>query len=199
MSGALLAPWGRWFATLLPASLLLTGFALLSLVIAVRMLYQSVRRPELARVVRAGDSLAEPPEPLLCKLSETGRFDWRPRCMAGLTGGGMMTGLLSGLFGVGGGFLIVPFLNQLNGVSMRHAVATSLIIIAAISSSGFFAHIAVHTINWGQLGLLAVGGIVGMIAGSMVVRYLAGAHLQRVFAIAIIVMAVLVLWRSLQI
>lgn len=198
-SGAVLAPPGRWLAGLVPTSILLAGFAALSLVIAARMLYQSVRSPELARVVRAGDNLHEPPEPLLCRLSETGRFDWRLRCMAGLTGGGALTGLLSGFFGVGGGFLIVPFLNQLNGVTMRQAVATSLVIIAGISGSGFFSHLASHAVNWQQLGLLALGGVAGMIVGSIVASRLAGAYLQRVFACTIVAMAGLVLWRAILI
>lgn len=196
-SGALFAPPGRWLAGLVSPTVLLASFAGLSLLIAARMLQQSISRPELARVVRAGDSLTEPPEPLLCRLSDSGRFDWRLRCMAGLAGGGVLTGLLSGFFGVGGGFLIVPFLNQLNAVSMRQAVATSLVIIAAISSSGFVTHMAVHPVDWATLLQLAIGGVAGMALGSLLAKRLAGAHLQRVFAVTIIAMALLVLWRSL--
>jgi uncharacterized membrane protein YfcA len=194
ISGGLFAPPGRLLASYLPPVWLLGSFTLLSLVIATRMFMQSIQHPEQARVVRAeaGDGAAEP---LLCKLSETGRFDWRVRCMAGLVGGGVITGLLSGLFGVGGGFLIVPFLNQLNGVSMRHAVATSLVIIAAIASSGFVAHISIHAVNWAQLLQLAAGGIAGMVLGSILARWLVGARLQQVFAVVIIVMATLVWFR----
>jgi uncharacterized membrane protein YfcA len=154
ISGAIFAPPGRLLASHLPSEWLLGSFSVLSLVIAVRMFLQSIQHPELAKVVRA-DSGDSTQEPLLCRLSDTGRFDWRVRCMAGLSVGGVLTGLLSGLFGVGGGFLIVPFLNQLNGVSMRHAVATSLVIIAAIASSGFVAHISTHVVDWSQLAQLA--------------------------------------------
>lgn len=196
-TGALLAPPGRWLAGQLPPAILLGGFAMLSLAVAARMLQQSITAPEQASVVRAGDSLAVSPEALLCRFSDTGHFDWRLRCMAGLAGGGMLTGLLSGLFGVGGGFLIVPFLNQLNAVSMRQAVATSLVIIAAIAGSGFAAHVAVHPVNWTTLALLAAGGIAGMLLGSVLARRLAGPVLQRTFAVAIVVMAVLVLTRPL--
>jgi uncharacterized protein len=194
ISGAIFAPPGRLLASQLSPEWLLGSFSVLSVVIAGRMFLQSVQHPELAKVVRA-DSGDSTPEPLLCRLSETGRFDWRVRCMAGLTGGGVITGLLSGLFGVGGGFLIVPFLNQLNGVSMRNAVATSLVIIAAISSSGFVAHISTHTVDWSQLLQLAAGGIAGMILGSVLARWLAGARLQQLFAIVIVVMAALVWFR----
>jgi uncharacterized membrane protein YfcA len=194
ISGAIFAPPGRLLASHLPSEWLLGSFSVLSLVIAARMFLQSIQHPELAKVVRA-DSGDSTQEPLLCRLSDTGRFDWRVRCMAGLSVGGVLTGLLSGLFGVGGGFLIVPFLNQLNGVSMRHAVATSLVIIAAIASSGFVAHISTHAVDWSQLAQLAIGGIAGMVLGSVLARWLAGARLQQVFAIVIGVMAVLVWFR----
>ena len=115
--------------------------------------------------------------------------------MAGLTSGGVLTGLLSGLFGVGGGFMIVPFLNQLNSVSMRSAVATSLVIIAAISASGFAAHIAMHSTDWRQLLYLSIGGVGGMLLGSLLARWLAGVYLQRLFAISILAMAALILVR----
>lgn len=196
-SGALLAPPGRWLASQLPPALLLAGFGLLALAIAARMLLQSLRHPEEALVVRAGEGSAVAGGPLLCRLSEHGRFDWRPRCMAGLISGGVLTGLLSGLFGVGGGFLIVPFLNQLNAVSMRQAVATSLVIIAAISTSGFVAHVAVEPVDWPALGLLAAGGVGGMALGSLLARRLAGPVLQRFFALTIAAMALLVIGRAL--
>ena len=85
--------------------------------------------------------------------------------------------------------MIVPFLNQLNSVSMRQAVATSLVIIAAISSSGFVAHIVTQAIDWQQLALLSIGGVGGMVLGSVLARWIAGVHLQRIFALTIVVMA----------
>jgi uncharacterized membrane protein YfcA len=196
LSGAVLAPFGRWLATWVEPNLLLVSFAILSLLIAARMLVQSVRQPDLARIVRAASPVNTPPEPLLCRLSETGQFDWRLRCMAGLSIGGVLTGLLSGFFGVGGGFLIVPFLNQLNAVAMRQAVATSLVVIAAISFSGFMAHVATQPVNWLLLLQLAVGGVMGMVLGGLLAKKMAGAHLQQIFASVIVLMALLVLWRS---
>lgn len=192
-SGILLAPVGRWLASMSSASFLISSFALLSLIIAARMLWQSIKHPEQSAVVRAGFDTDSNKEPLLCRFSETMRFDWRLRCTLGLLVGGTMTGLLSGFFGVGGGFLIVPFLNQLNGVSMRHAVSTSLVIIAGISLSGFLSHLVTQQIDWYQLILLAAGGLGGMLLGSLVASKIAGAHLQRIFAITIIAMAVLML------
>jgi len=195
ISGALLAPVGRLLAHQVSDTVLLTGFAALSSAIAARMLWQSIYHPEQANVVRASVDYS-PSDPLLCQLSDSGKFDWRPRCITGLTVGGIMTGLLSGFFGVGGGFLIVPFLTQLNGVSMRNAVATSLVIIAIISTSGLMAHVSAESIDLQQLGLLGLGGIIGMALGSLFSRRLAGATLQRIFSITIVVMAIIVLIRG---
>jgi uncharacterized membrane protein YfcA len=192
VSGAILAPVGRLMATQMSPQLLTAGFAALALLIAARMLWQSIHDPQNSRVIRAGGGDATT-EALLCRFSDTQTFDWRLRCMAGLTTGGVLTGFLSGLFGVGGGFMIVPFLNQLNSVSMRNAVATSLVIIAVISASGFSAHIATHAIDWQQLLYLSIGGVGGMLLGSLLARWLAGVYLQRVFAIAILAMAALMI------
>lgn len=194
ISGVVVAPVGRILSVQVSPSFLIASFSLLSLAIAARMLWQSIRQPEQSVVVRAG-GVTESPEPLLCRLSETQKFDWRFRCMAGLTVGGVLAGLLSGFFGVGGGFMIVPFLNQLNSVSMRNAVATSLVIIAAISSSGFIAHILTQAVEWEQLILLSIGGIGGMILGSVLARWIVGVYLQRIFALTIVVMAALMIFK----
>lgn len=190
LCGVVVAPIGRILTAQVSPTFLLVSFSMLSVAIAARMLWQSIRQPEQSVVVRVAHGTHEA-EPLLCRFSETQKFDWRVRCVAGLTVGGVLAGLLSGFFGVGGGFLIVPFLNQLNSVSMRNAVATSLVIIAAISSSGFVAHILTQTIEWQQLTMLSLGSIGGMLLGSVVARWIAGVHLQRIFAITIVVMATL--------
>jgi uncharacterized membrane protein YfcA len=193
-SGMLLAPAGRWLAAFADPFSLKLAFALLSLAIAGRMLWQSWRQPELAALVRANLTTAaapEAPSALPCRFSETQRFEWRPRCIAGLVAGGVLTGLLSGLFGVGGGFLIIPFLRQLNGTSMRQAVATSLLIVAAISTSGFALDLLTGALNTQLLPSLAAGSIGGMIIGTLLAQRVAGSVLERIFAMAIVAMAVL--------
>lgn len=188
LSGIVAAPVGRVVSAHVSPGFLTTSFSLLTLLIAARMVWQSIREPEQSRVVRAGGGM-QAADSLLCRFSETQRFDWRFRCMAGLTVGGVLTGLLSGFFGVGGGFLIVPFLTQLNSISIRNAVATSLVIIAAISSSGFIAHILTQDVEWTQLPVLCLGGIAGMLVGGVLARWIAGVYLQRIFAATIIAMA----------
>ena len=88
-----------------------------------------------------------------------------------LLGLGGLVGILSGMFGVGGGFLIVPALVLLGGLAMQQAVATSLVIIALKSIAGFAKYLEVIeasnlSIDWGVIGFFAVAGILGSLVGS---------------------------------
>ena len=190
-TGALTAPFGKWLGMQTPELWLLTGFNLLAMIIAVRMWISAARTPERARVVRAGNFSAEPSPGLLCNLSKTGQFELRPRCVSGLVLGGILVGLLSGLFGVGGGFLIVPLLLALSPISMAQAVSTSLIIIAAVSGSGFISHVAMNPhSDWAVLGLVVTGGVLGMMLGQAISHKIANARLQKLFAICLIAISV---------
>lgn len=202
-SGAVFAPLGKWIGLQLPADWLLGGFSLLAMVISWRMWKSS--NPEDARIVRAGDFSQEPRAGLLCNLSRKGEFELKPRCVSGLLIGGSLVGLLSGLFGVGGGFLIVPLLLALSPISMRQAVGTSLLIIAIISSSGFISHVFLSNASAGLGGFnqgsallpVAGGGILGMLAGQLLSQKLAGPRLQRGFALSLALITLFTLFNKL--
>ena len=194
ISGALAAPLGQWLGQRIPSAWLLSGFSVLALVIAVRMWLSAKQSPNHARHVRAGNFSHEPNAGLLCTLSKTGQFELRPRCLSGLVVGGLVVGVLSGLFGVGGGFLIIPLLLALSAITMAQAVSTSLVIIAAVSSSGFVGHllIAPHY-DWQALALVAVGGVMGMMLGQLLSHKIANASLQKIFALCLMVISVITL------
>lgn len=192
--GAVTAPFGKWLGLQIPEMILLTSFSLLAMVIAVRMWRGATRDPDAARVVRAGNFANTPQPDLLCNLSHTGQFELRPRCVSGLLVGGVLVGLLSGLFGVGGGFLIVPLLLVLSPISMMQAVSTSLVIIAAVSASGFASHLLMANQNdWSLLGLVAIGGVLGMMLGQAISHKIANALLQKIFAASLLVIALITL------
>ena len=171
--------------------------------IALRMWISANKDPAAASVVRAGNFADTPSPGLICRLSQTGQFELRPRCVSGLLMGGLVVGLLSGLFGVGGGFLIVPLLLALSAVSMSQAVSTSLMMIALISSSGFISHLLLganlepaDSNQWITLGLVAAGGVAGMVLGQAVSHKIANALLQKIFAVSLIIVCIITLVRN---
>ena len=173
---------------------LLIAFSLLASIIATRMWLQARRNPSHAGVVRATNFTHTEQPGLLCNLSSSGQFELRLRCISGLLIGGAIVGLLSGLFGVGGGFLIVPLLLALSAVSMSQAVSTSLIIIGVISGTGFISHLLLNQHNdWQLLALVATGGILGMIFGQVISHKIANALLQKIFALSLLAVALLTL------
>ncbi len=124
------------------------------------------------------------------------RPDREPRRMA-VVGGGIGVGLLSGLVGVGGGFLIVPALVLLAGVSMASAVGTSLAVITLNSFSGFGRYLGVLqraglALDWGILFTVAAVGIVGSVAGQRLGRRLPQDTLRRLFGVFLVVMGLVI-------
>lgn len=186
-TGALFAPLGKWLASLAPESLLMLGFNGLALFIALRMWLSAQRNPEQAKVVRASKLAAVAPSQALCPLSPSGQLQLRLPCISGLLVGGALVGLLSGLFGVGGGFLIVPLLLSLSPIGMPQAVATSLVVITLISSAGFISHLALgQPLNLSLLGLILVGSLAGMGVSQSISHTIANASLQKLFAASLL-------------
>lgn len=114
---------------------------------------------------------------------------------------GLLVGVITGLVGVGGGFLIVPALVLLGGLAMHQAVATSLIIIAMKSFSGFYKYLDVLEkqsleLDWQTLLIVTAIGIAGSIVGSKLARRLPQDKLKRWFGYFLIVMAFYILIRS---
>lgn len=106
---------------------------------------------------------------------------------------GVGVGLLTGILGVGGGFLIVPALVMLVGLPMHHAVGTSLLIIAMNSFTGFLGHLEGTTLDLTLIVLFVGAGIVGTFAGARVGKHLNAALLRRAFAIFVITLAAFLL------
>jgi len=188
VSGAAMAPIGRWLAAKIPEPALLIGFAILVVLVALRMWRQSNEAPESAKVTRASQGKGRyEKETALCRFSPSGQLELKPRCLMGVILGGLGAGILSGLFGVGGGFVIVPLLVLLTGLTITAAVATSLAVIAVISSAGFASFIWLgDSVDFALLAWLILGGVLGMLLGSLVASRLAGPLLQKGFVIAML-------------
>lgn len=189
LSGIVLAPAGQWLGRHLPEALLQLSFMALMGFMAWRLWQQAVTSPESTRVLRAAPDAAGGGHEPVCALSASGRFEWRWPCMQRLLLAGALTGLLSGLYGVGGGFVIVPVLVLLAGLPMVQAVATSLAVIAAVAGGSFLLFLWGSALPAGFWNV-AAGSVAGMLAGSLLARRVAGPRLQQGFALLMVVLAV---------
>lgn len=115
---------------------------------------------------------------------------------------GLLVGLLTGLVGVGGGFLIIPALVILGGLSMSVAVGTSLLIITAKSFAGFYKYWHVLSeqgmnINWNLILIFTIIGMIGSFIGSKLNSKVSNQSLRKGFAVFLVIMGIYVLGTNL--
>lgn len=115
---------------------------------------------------------------------------------------GLVVGVITGLVGVGGGFLVIPALVLLGGLPMHLAIGTSLVIIAMKSFSGFYRYVGDlkvlgMSLDWTVIGVFTVVGILGSLVGGYAGRRIPQAKLRRGFGYFLIVMAIYVLAATL--
>jgi uncharacterized membrane protein YfcA len=166
---------GAWANRRVSGPMILFLFGVLMLIVAARM------------VLRKAPKAADAPEPKLWVIP-----------VAGLS-----VGLLTGFFGDGGGFVIVPALVLWLGLPMRIAIGTSLVVIAINSVSGALAHWSDGGFNWPVALLFLAGGLVGGQVGARSVGRVDEEHLRRGFAGLVVAVALfliaknaLVLWQG---
>ncbi len=114
---------------------------------------------------------------------------------------GFIAGTITGLVGVGGGFLIIPALVLLGGLSMRLAIGTSLIIVAMNSFAGFLGYITVLenlelALDWHVIIIFSILGILGSWAGKKLGNNIKQIHLKKGFAVFLILMGVFILYEN---
>jgi uncharacterized protein len=191
VAGMIGAPIGAWLSAMIHERFLLTLFALLMLAVAVRMWRNA--DPSSASIACPTDEAAGP----TCRRDAAGNLRLTSPCAILLAGVGLLTGVLSGLFGVGGGFVIVPALVLFSGMAIHRAVGTSLMVITLISAAGVASQLwGGRTIPVETTSLFVGGGVLGMFAGIGASRYLSGPTLQKVFSVAIVAVAAFVLIRT---
>jgi uncharacterized protein len=186
-----LAPLGVVAAQRVPNAPLTIAFAAVLMLSAWRM-WQRARhalRPQSGAPVQAT---------LPCVLdARDGRLVWTRPCAQALAFTGAVAGILSGLLGVGGGFVIVPALTRFTELSARSIVATSLAVIALASIGGVGAAAWKGTIAWDIALPFAVGSVFASLLARAIAARVAGPRLQQGFAIVSIGVAALLLARGL--
>ncbi|WP_219063707.1 sulfite exporter TauE/SafE family protein [Pseudomonas sp. UMAB-08] len=175
--GIVVAPLGLWLAHRLPNLPLTLAFSALLLYVSTRIFTTALRE------LRHGHA-APRAEVLPCVLNPLqGRLRWTLPCARALAFTGMLSGLLSGLLGVGGGFVIIPALTRYTNLDMKSVVATSLAVIALVSAGSVATATLAGVMYWSVGAPFAGGAVLGLIAGRQIAGYLAGPRLQQMFAI----------------
>jgi len=116
--------------------------------------------------------------------------------VATTTGAGV--GLLTGILGVGGGFLVVPALVMLLGLPIQAAVGTSLVVIAMNSLAGFLGHASSGSFDWMVTLVFVAAGLVGTFSGMRLSSRLSSSKLQKAFAVFVIALAFFLLFDNLS-
>jgi uncharacterized membrane protein YfcA len=109
---------------------------------------------------------------------------------------GIGVGVLTGVVGVGGGFLIVPALPLLSGLRMKLAIGTSLAIVAAKSYAGFFGYLGAVTIDWTIMVAFTSVTIAGSFAGTRIAHRFSQETLKRGFGGFLVIVATYILVKT---
>lgn len=166
--GVLCAPLGVLIAHQLPEKILAILFSMFLLVVAWRS-FQKFEKPTLLIGDDFDDSKGcedfKKETPPCAVNPATSKLFWTAKCTKRLILTGGFSGFLSGLLGVGGGFIIVPTLHSISNLETKIIVATSLAVIALVSMAGAFSYAGHGLILW-SVALPFVGGtVVGMLIG----------------------------------
>jgi len=186
VTGMLLAPAGVWLAARLPSGPLTIAFAFVLSGVAWRMFQQT----------KANEAPACSPD-LPCVLNpQEGRLIWSLPCARALLATGAISGLLSGLLGVGGGFVIIPALTWYTNLNARSIVTTSLAVIALVSVGGVGAAAWQGSIPWPIAIPFALGALGIVPLGRALAKRLPARRLQQAFALTCVIVAVLLAARA---
>lgn len=109
---------------------------------------------------------------------------------------GAAVGVLTGLVGVGGGFLVVPALVVLGGIAMKEAIGTSLVVIAMNSAAGFVGYLGQVDVPWKFILEFTAVAVAGVLAGTRLVHFVPPAALRRSFAVCLLVMGIAILYQN---
>ncbi|KQB54302.1 hypothetical protein AQS70_22175 [Pseudomonas endophytica] len=187
-AGWLVSPLGLHLAKWLPGAALMALFGSVMVWVSVHMFLKA----------RAGCPADEDMDPKNCQLNpSTGHLKWDVRCATTLASIGATAGFLTGLLGVGGGFLIVPAFRKFSDVPMHGIVATSLMVVALVSL-GTLGHLVYQGFSLSEEGVLFIcATLAGMIVGRVVAPNVSGQRMQQGFAVLCAVVSVLMIGKVL--
>ena len=176
VTGMFLSPFGVWLSHRLDHHWITILFSIILFFVA----YQSFRQAK----DHSTDTEDSPVLKLTCaQYANSIQFIWTTRCVNTLAITGGIAGLLSGLLGVGSGFVVVPALQRYTNLAIQSVIATSLTVIALVSLTGVLFSAATSHINWAVAIPFCAGALTGMgVVKSMSSRLFSRAQLLTGFA-----------------
>ena len=178
ISGVFAAPMGNWAQRQISEQTLLFLFGALMFLIPWRMWRKGAEEPKESDCQAESETASQSPLVLVVM--------------------GLATGFLSGMLGVGGGFVLVPALVLFTNMPIHQAVPTSLLAITFISASGVVSHLySGQSLSGETVFPFMLGGFAGLLLGSRIAKYLDGPSLQRVFSVGVVLVALFVISKSL--
>ena len=186
--GIAFAPLGVWLAKHAPTQYLSLMFALILVYIATRMWHRDFKK--------VYDNANNPPP--ACALNPaTSKLFWTAHCTKRLVVTGSAAGLLSGLLGVGGGFVIVPSLRKVSNFDTQTIIATSLAVIALVSAGSVATYLLHGDINWNIAVPFVVSTMLSMFVFRLFSHKIPSKISQRSFAVLAVLAALLMLIKSI--
>ena len=197
--GVLCAPIGVYVAHQLPEKALAILFSIVLLIVSWRS-FQKFQSPTLL----IGDDCDDPngcdeddkEEPACAVNPATSKLFWTAPCTKRLILTGGFSGFLSGLLGVGGGFIIVPTLHSISNLEAKMIVATSLAVIALVSMASAFSYAGNGTILWSIAVPFVSATVVGMGIGRMLHSKIPSHMSVLIFGILSLTIAILMLIKT---
>lgn len=186
-SGIAFAPLGVWLAKRAPTQYLSFIFAMILIYVAIRMWALSAEEG-LADVLKPDSTCAISPA--------TSKLFWTAHCTKRLVLAGSAAGLLSGLLGVGGGFVIVPSLRKVSNFDIQTIIATSLGVIALVSAGSVTIYLLHGDINWKISLPFVAGTMVGMFAFRLISHKIPAKTNQRSFAVLAVIAGILMIIKA---
>lgn len=180
--GLALSPLGLWLASRIPNAPLQILFSVILLFVATRLLRQALN--ELKGIPEEN---RKPPPCLLHPAH--GKLQWTLPCARALMFAGSLAGFLSGLLGVGGGFIIVPALKRYTDLPIKSIVATSLGVLAIITGGGVLFSALSGSLNIFVAAPFALAALGGLLMAQLFGRKLSGPHTQLIFSIFTLIIA----------
>ena len=200
--GVIFAPLGVYVAHQLPEMVLKVLFSLVLVVVAARA-FQKYQTPTLL----IGDDCDDPsgcdedeakPAPACAVNPATSKLFWTAPCTKRLILTGGFSGFISGLLGVGGGFIIVPTLHSISNLETKMIVATSLAVIALVSMVSALSYVGHAQIEWAVAAPFVSGAFFGMLMGRKIFHHLHTRYSHLIFACLALLIAFGMLLQAFQ-